>query len=104
MAISNLLREFRREFWGSLMQAETDEVQRFITFYDAIRSDKKAPISRCDLDISFLAAQFDRFFSWDGKEKHYSSITRRQNWLTHTIWENPPVHCWISFPPKALQI
>lgn len=44
------------------MQAETEEVQRFITFYDAIRSDKKGPISRRDLDISFLEAQFDRFF------------------------------------------
>lgn len=55
--------------WGKLVQAETEEVQRFITFYDAIRSDKKAPISRRDLDISFLEAQFDRFFflGWEGE-------------------------------------
>lgn len=51
------------------MQAKTEEVQRFITFYDAIRSDKKAPISRRDLDISFLMEQFNRFFflGWEGE-------------------------------------
>lgn len=44
------------------MQARAKEVKRFIGYYDVIRSDKKAPVSRRDLDISFLAAQFDKFF------------------------------------------
>lgn len=44
------------------MQAKTDDVQRFITFYDAIRSNKTAAVSRRDLDMKFLAAQFENFF------------------------------------------
>ena len=44
------------------MEARTEQVQRFLAYYDAIRSDKQAPVSRRDLDLEFLAKQFDTFF------------------------------------------
>lgn len=45
------------------MEAGTEDVRKFISYYDAIRSDKKGAVSRLSLDTSFLIRQFDRFFS-----------------------------------------
>lgn len=44
------------------MEPRTDEVRQFIEIYDVIRTDKTGPLSRRDLDWTYLADRFDVIF------------------------------------------
>lgn len=44
------------------MKPRSEDARRFIEIYDMIRSDKTGPLSRRDLDWSFLAGRFDTLF------------------------------------------
>lgn len=44
------------------MEPRTEEVRQFIEVYDVIRTDKAGPLSRRDLDWTFLAERFDTIF------------------------------------------
>lgn len=44
------------------MEPRTDEVRQFIEIYDVIRTDKAGPLSRRDLDWTYLAERFGVIF------------------------------------------